>query len=126
MIAELMTQLRYPCSAGDAAVRLGYWLGDAVNDVPVAGQNGTVIGCLSLASPAPHSPSMMSRPGTSGSAAWGCRLWRDAGGVAAGVTIAAGLAAGTAATAAIPLAPHRMSRPAQDTKIAPVQLTSDK
>lgn len=47
-IAELMTQLGYPCSADDAAARLRYWLGDPASGVLVAEQNGTVIGCLSL------------------------------------------------------------------------------
>ena len=47
-IAALMTQLGYPCSAGDAAARLGYWLGDPMSRVLVAERDGAVIGCLSL------------------------------------------------------------------------------
>jgi len=47
-IAALMTQLGYPCSADDAAARLGYWLGDPASRVLVAERHGAVIGCLSL------------------------------------------------------------------------------
>jgi GNAT superfamily N-acetyltransferase len=47
-IAELMTQLGYPCSADDAVGRLGYWLGDPASSVLVAEWDDAVIGCLSL------------------------------------------------------------------------------
>ena len=47
VIAELMTQLGYPCMAGEARLRLGYWLGDPASRVLVAERDGRVVGCLS-------------------------------------------------------------------------------
>ena len=47
-IAELMTQLGYPCSDDDAAVRLGYWLTDPMSRVLVAERDALIIGCLSV------------------------------------------------------------------------------
>ena len=47
VIAELMTQLGYPCTAGEARLRLGYWLGDPASRVLVAERDGRVVGCLS-------------------------------------------------------------------------------
>jgi GNAT superfamily N-acetyltransferase len=47
-IAALMTQLGYPCSDGDVADRLGYWLADPMSRALVAERDGLVIGCLSV------------------------------------------------------------------------------
>ncbi len=47
-IAELVTQLGYPCSREDVTIRLGYWLTDPLSRLLVAERDGLVIGCLSL------------------------------------------------------------------------------
>jgi len=47
-LAELLTELGYPASAGAVHERLAYWLPDQASRVLIAERGGRIVGCLSL------------------------------------------------------------------------------